>query len=196
MARVFDTGVIIAVFAGGASFLYFVLTAWQSDARRTRRVLRKTRVTPVADLVDGMLACVVGKVELVEGDAEPLTAMITRKPCVAYDTTIQFFRGNDFSVPERVDVTRKMVPFTVVDATGRVRIDAPQAALCNKPAARSERFEERLIEPGATIRIVGSVRIEPERSDHVEHGYREHGRVRATLTGTAKWPLLVDVVED
>jgi hypothetical protein len=189
----FDTGVIMAVFAGGASLLYFVLSAFQSDARRTRRVLRKTRVTPIAELVDGTLACVVGKVEPLEPDVEPLTAMITRTPCVAYDTTIQFFRGNDFSVPERVDVTRKIIPFTIADATGRLRVDAPQAALCNKPAARSERFEERLIVPGATIRIVGSVRIEPERSDHVEHGYREHGRTRATLTGTAKWPLLVDV---
>lgn len=171
--------------------LYFLVNAWRSDARRTRRVLRKTRVTPIDKLVDGTLACVVGKVELPEG--EPLTAMITQKPCVAYDTTIQMFRGNDFSVPERVDVTRKLIPFVVVDGTGRVLVDAPQAALCNRAAARSERFEERLIEPGAMIRIVGSVRIEPERSNHSEHGYREHGAHRATLTGTSKYPLLVDV---
>lgn len=193
MGWVLETGLIVAVFTGGASLLYFVLNAIQSDARRTRRVLRKTRVTPVSGLVDGTLACVVGTVELLDASDPLLTAMITRMPCVAYDTTIQFFRGNDFSVPERVDVTRKMIPFVVSDGTGRVRIDAPQAALCNRPAARSERFEERVIEPGATIRIVGSVRIEPERSDHAEHGYREHGRVFATLTGTAKWPLLIDV---
>jgi len=171
--------------------LFFALNAWRSDARRTRRVLRRSRVTPIDKLVDGQLACVVGTVELEAG--EPLTSMITQKTCVAYDTTIQMFRGNDFSVPERVDVTRKLIPFVVVDKTGRVLIDAPQAALCNRAAARSERFEERVIEPGATIRIVGSVRIEPERSNHSEHGYREHGARRATLTGTAKYPLLVDV---
>lgn len=170
--------------------MYFLTTAWRSDARRTRRVLRRSRVTPIDKLVDGTLACVVGKVEI---ESEPLVAMITRRPCVAYDTTIQMFRGHNFGVPERVDVTRKMIAFTVVDATGRVRIDAPQAALCNRAAARSERFEERVIEPGATIRIIGSVRIEPERSDHAEHGYREHGARRATLTGSAKYPLLVDV---
>jgi hypothetical protein len=186
-----DPTLMVAFATGGASLLYFVVNAWRSDARRTRRVLRKTRVTPIDKLVDGTLACVVGQVQLEQG--EPLSAMITGKPCVAYDTTIQVFRGNDFSVPERVDVTRKLIPFTVVDATGRVLIDAPQAALCNRAAARSERFEERVIEPGATIRIVGSVRIEPQRSDHSEHGYREHGSHRATLTGTSKWPLLVDV---
>jgi hypothetical protein len=186
---VLETGVIVAVLTGGVSLLYFVLDAWRSDARRTRRVLRRQRVTPVSRLVDGQLACVVGTVEL---DGEPLTSMITRRSCVAFDTTIQMFRGNDFTVPERVDVTRRLVPFFVVDASGRVRIDAPEAALCNRPSGRSERYEERVIEPGAVIRIVGSVRIEPERSATGEHGYRS-GETRATLTGTVKYPLLIDV---
>jgi hypothetical protein len=188
---VFDLGVIAAFVTVGSVLLY-VLGPLRSDARRTRRVLRRTRVTPIAELADGMLACVVGKVEL--DGSEPLTAMITRVPCVAFDTTIQVFGKNDFTVPERVDVTRKLVPFTVVDGSGRVRIDAPQAALCNRAAARSERFEERVIPVGATIRIVGSVRLEPERSRAGEHSYRE-GEWRATLTGTKNYPLLVDVEE-
>jgi len=185
-----DPGLLAAMAAVGAPIAYFVLNAWRSDARRTRRVLRKVRVTPIAKLEDGKLACIVGTVEL-EGD--PIVSMITQKPCVAFDTTIQVFRGNDFSVPERVDVTRKLIPFIVTDKTGRIRIDAPQAALCNRASARSERFEERVIEPGALIRIVGSVRLEPERANHGEHGYREHGAHSATLTGTAKYPLLVDL---
>ncbi len=183
-----EAGIIISLVM--SSLAYVVYGAWSADARRTRRVLRRTRVTPVDKLVDGQLACVVGKVELV---GDPLVAMITRTPCVAFDTTVQFFAGNNFTVPERVDVTRRLVPFDVVDATGRVRIDAPQAALCNKPASRNERFEERLIAPGTTIRIVGSVRIEPERSTTGEHHYREAGAVTATLTGTTKYPLLIDV---
>lgn len=184
---VFDLAVLVSLLAGG-SFLYFFVGAYRSDAQRTRRVLRKAKVTPIAQLVDGQLACVVGIVEL---EGEPLVSMITRLPCVAYDTTIQMFRGNDY-IPERVDVTRKLVPFTVVDGTGRVRIDAPQAALCNRAAAKSERFEERVIETGALIRIVGSVRVEPERSVAGEHTYRE-GAWNATLTGTSKYPLLIDV---
>lgn len=185
-----ETGLIVTMFAGGVSLLYFVLDAWSSDARRTRRVLRRTRVTPIAKLVDGTLACVVGRVEL---EGEPLISLITQKPCVAFDTTIQMFAGNTFGVPERVDVTRKLLPFVIVDDTGRVRIDAPQAALCNKPVAKSERFEERLIEPGATIRIVGSVRLEPIASSDGEHAYRETGGKLATLTGTSKYPLLIDL---
>ncbi len=185
-----DAGIVMAIFAGAGSLLYFVVDAFRSDARRTRRVLRRTKVTPVDRLVDNTLACVVGTVEL---DTEPLVSMISQRPCVAYDTTIQMFAGNDFTVPERVDVTRRLVPFVVVDKTGRVRIDAPQAALCNRPVAKNERVEERIIEPGARIRIVGSVRIEPIASTTGEHGYREHGGTTATLTGTAKYPLLIDV---
>jgi uncharacterized membrane protein len=55
--------------------------AWFTDrARHTRRVLRRTRVPRIAELVDGKLACVVGTVE---ADGELLAAMATRRPCVA-----------------------------------------------------------------------------------------------------------------
>jgi hypothetical protein len=187
---VLETGIFLTIFAGAGSLVFFVFDAFRTDARRTRRVLRKTRVTPIANLVDNTLACVVGTVVL---DGEPLVALISHMPCVAYDTTIQMFTGNDFTVPARVDVTRRLVPFIVVDATGKIRIDAPQAALCNRAVAKTERVEERVIVPGDRIRIVGSVRIEPEASTTGEHGYREPGATHATLTGSAKYPLLIDL---
>jgi hypothetical protein len=175
---VLEAGIFISLVV--SSLAYFAYGAWRSDARRTRRVLRRTRVTPIDKLVDGQLACIVGIVEPV---GEPLVAMITRTPCVAYDTTVQFFAGNNFTVPERVDVTRRLVPFDVIDSTGRVRVDAPQAALCNRPSSRNERHEER----------VGSARIEPVASATGEHHYRESGAVNVTLTGTSKYPLLIDL---
>jgi hypothetical protein len=184
---VLEIGILISILVSSAAWVGYL---WRSDANRTRRVLRKARVTRVCDLVDGQLVCIVGRVEPI---GEPLVSMITRIPCVAFDTTIQFFAGNNFTVPERVDVTRQLVPFDVVDATGRVRIDAPQAALCNKPWSRNERHEERLIPPGAKIRIVGSARVEPAASTTGEHHYREAGAVTATLTGTSKYPLLIDL---
>ncbi|MDQ3299309.1 MAG: hypothetical protein M3619_22260, partial [Myxococcota bacterium] len=67
----------------------------------------------------------------------------------------------------------------------------PQAALCNRPVARSERFEERIIENGDLVRIVGSVVLEPARSATGEHSFRE-GAWSATITGTASYPLLID----
>ncbi|MCX5745922.1 MAG: hypothetical protein NT062_25880 [Proteobacteria bacterium] len=91
-------------------------------------------------------------------------------------------------------MTRRVVPFFVVDATGRVRIDAPEVALCNRPVAKGERYEERILEHGATIRIVGSVALDPMM--HVATGrerlFRE-GAFTARLTGTSKFPLLADV---
>ena len=101
-----EAGIFLMMFAGAGSLVYFVSGAFRTDARRTRRVLRRARVTPIAELVDNTLACVVGTVEL---EGEPLIALITRTPCVAYDTTIQMFAGNDFTVPARVDVTRRLV---------------------------------------------------------------------------------------
>jgi hypothetical protein len=171
-----------------------VFGAWYwraDDARRTPRGLPRTRVTKVAALVDGQLACVVGVVEL--ESPVLLTSMIASKRCVAYDTTIYFFNGHNATVPERVDVERRLLPFFVRDASGVVRIDAAEAALCNKPATSSERYHERVIMPGAKIRIVGSVHLEhvPDNGANERH-YRQSTGTKATLTGTKKFPLLID----
>ncbi len=150
----------------------------RSGVGHTRRVMRTTRVTPIAELADGKLACVVGRVER---DDEPLVSILSRRPCVAYEI-VEWHKG----------VRRAIVPFYVVDASGRVRIDAGEAALLQPPTTRGETFEERVIEVGAKVRVVGSVRVEPTVIDASEHGFRE-GATKAQLTGTAKWPLLVDV---
>lgn len=160
---------------------------WTADVARTRRVLRRARVVPIADLVDGQLACIVGVVEL---DGEPLTSMMSREPCVAYDTsTTSFDATGNFSLKK---THRQAVPFFIVDKTGRARIDAPQIALCNSPNARSDRFEERVITVGASVRLVGSVSLDPTRATHSEHTYRA-GQFKATLTGSTNYPLLADV---
>ena len=185
-----DLALASIVGVGGLGALYTWLAIWRDDARRTRRVLKRARVSTIADLVDGRLACVVGRVEI---DGAPLRAMVSKLPCVAYDTTVQFF-GKDFTVPSHVEVERRLVPFYIVDDTGRARVEAPEAALCNRPIARSERFEERIIENGARIRIVGSVVLEPTIAPSPEHGFRE-SKTKATLVGSRKFPLLIDVDE-
>jgi hypothetical protein len=182
--------ILIGVGAGVISFVAFAIHRWRdNDARRTRRVLRKTRVVPIAELVDGQLACIVGRVER---DGALIDSMMEGRPCVAFDTVTQVVSANDVSVSTKI--TRHLVPFFVVDATGRARIDAPQAALCNKPSGQSSNWVERVIEEGDTVRLVGSVVLDPTVVDAKEHGFRE-GAWKATLTGTAKFPLLVDVVD-
>ena len=183
---------LVILIGGGLAAIsgaWLLMSPWRSDARRTRRVLRRTRVTPIADLEDGKLACVVGRVE---ADGELVTALMSRVPCVAYETVVQVFGAVDMTLPKRVDVTREHVPFFVVDDTGRVRVDAAEAALANRAIAKSERFEERIIENGAMIRIVGSVTLEPTMHASGDHSFREGGW-KATLTGTSKFPLLIDV---
>ena len=185
-----DLGVELAplIVLGLLAAVPFAIAMGHSEVRvvrrglsRSRRVLRSARVSPIGELADGKLACVVGKVEL-DGDA--LTSILSRRPCVAYELVEWHSR-----------VRRRMVPFYIRDASGRARVDAPEAALLHAPIERGETFEERILEPGATIRIVGSVRIEPIDRDAREHGFRD-GASAPTLTGTAKYPLLVDVVRD
>lgn len=170
-----------------AAISSMAVTAWyRADARRTRRVLRRARVIRIADLVDGRLACIVGRVE---ADAEPIVSMMAREPCVAFDTTTSAF-GSDGAVI--VSTTRRAVPFYIVDDSGRARVDAPQLALCNKPTSRSDRYEERTIAIGARVRLVGSVSLDPAMQSHADHAYREGG-YKATIVGTSKYPLLADV---
>ena len=188
-AGVEATLIAIILTVGGGIIGYFAHNSWGSDARRTRRVLRRTRVTPIADLADGKLACIVGRVEV---DGELVQSLMSRKQCVAFETVVQVFGNLDMTVPARVDVTRKLVPFFVVDDTGRARIDAAEAALANRPIMKSERFEERVIENGVRVRIVGSCVLDPTMQANAEHAYRV-GAFKATITGTSKYPLLIDL---
>ncbi len=159
--------------------------AWRNPAMRTRRLLRRTRVTPISELVDGELACIVGVVHV---DRSPINAPQTGRPCVAYDTTT--WHVDPAGTFTRVQTARDMVPFFIVDDSGAAWIDAPEAALSN-PAFTGTDYEERLIEDGARVRLVGSVRLMPSRRT-AEVGFRQFA-VSATLTGSKRYPLLVDI---
>jgi hypothetical protein len=186
-----DPLLVAFVGSGAAALVAFAVHRWRDDdARRTRRVLRKARVVPISQLTDGQLACVVGRVER---DGVLIDSMMEGRPCVAFDTITHVVEREDFAAPVSTKSTRHLVPFFVVDATGRVRVDAPQAALCNKPSAKASNWVERIVEEGDTVRLVGSVVLDPAARDAREHGFRE-GAWTATLTGTAKFPLLIDVV--
>ncbi|MEO8705623.1 MAG: hypothetical protein ABI867_36670 [Kofleriaceae bacterium] len=181
---------LVAVILGGVAGAAFGAMRFVTGytARRTRRVLRRARVVPIAKLVDGQLACIVGTVEV---DGEPIESLITRRACVAFDTVTFVNDVNDLTTTVRT--TRRVAPFFVVDAAGdRVRIDAPEVALCNKPVAKADNYEERILEDRARIRIVGSVSLEVTERDANERLFR-HTAFKARLTGTAKYPLLADV---
>ncbi|HUS32186.1 MAG TPA: hypothetical protein VMZ53_26985 [Kofleriaceae bacterium] len=178
---------VLGVGAAGAAGVW--LKRWFRPEQRTRRLLRRTRVTPIKELTDGQLACVVGTIVR---EGELIESLIERKRCVAFDTETNVFDGTGFSSPVRFETTRRMVPFYVVDATGRVRVDAPQVALSNKPIAKGQSFVERVLVEGQRVRLVGSVVLDPTMAGNAEHHFRETGGVHATLTGTAKFPLLAD----
>jgi hypothetical protein len=185
-----EVALIAFVVTLGAGISGYFAHAWfGGDARRTRRVLRRTRVTKIAELEDGRLACIVGRVE---AEGALVQSLMSRKDCVAFETIVQVFGNLDMTVPARVEVTRKHVAFSVVDDSGRARVDAAEAALANSPAMKSERFEERVIMNGARVRIVGSVVLDPTMQATTEHAYRE-GAFKATITGTSKYPLLIDL---
>ena len=182
-----DISVVFIVLSGIAGAAYAATRlGGNRDARRTRRVLRKARVVPIAELVDGQLACIVGRVEI---DGEPVESLVLRRQCVAFDTITTPIIGNEMTATVRV--TRRMTPFFVVDDSGRARVDAPEVALCNKPSAKGETYEERIVEDGDRIRIVGSVSLDPTLAS-TDQLFRQ-GAFKARITGTAKYPLLADV---
>ena len=182
-----EIAVTVAMLSGIAGAAYaLVRLAGDRDARRTRRVLRKARVVPIADLVDGQLACVVGRVEIA---GHPIESLVMRQPCVAFDTVTKPLVHNNLMTQLRV--TRRMVPFYVIDDSGRAWVDAPEVALCNKPIAKGETYEERILVDGARVRIVGSVSLDP--APQTDKELFRHGGVRARITGTSKYPLLADV---
>jgi len=174
----------------GAGVVGIARRWWNSPISRTRRLLRRTRVTPIAELTGDVLACVVGRVEL---DGDGLIGPLSGRACVAYDHEIKTVDGPGMFTTTRVQ--RRVVPFYVVDATGRARVFAAEAALSNRPASRGPNHVERVIEPGMRIRIVGSVIVDPDFARSSERGYRD-GAVRFTLTGSARFPLLVDEMPD
>ena len=181
--------VIVTAVLSAVSGVVYALARWNTDARRTRRVLRRARVVRIADLVDGQLACIVGRVEL-PADIKPITSLMLRAECVAFDTETTTFTGGDL-ITVSTTTTRQAIPFYVVDDTGRARIDAPQLALCNNPVGRTDRYVERVLAVGMRVRIVGSVSLDPTLQADPEHHFRE-SRFKATLTGTAKFPMLAD----
>lgn len=188
--RVEATLIALLMTLGGGVAGYFAHAWFGSDARRTRRFLRRQRVTPIAELTDGKLACIVGRIE---ADGALAESLMSRQECIAFETVVQVFGSLDMTLPARVDVTRKLVPFFIVDDSGgRARVDAAEAALANRPLMRSERFEERVIPNGARVRILGSVVLDPTMTAHGDHSYRT-GAFKATITGTAKYPLLIDL---
>ena len=76
-ARVEATLIALLASIGGA-IVGFIAHAWfGADAKRTRRVLRRTRVTPIADLSDGTLACIVGRIE---AEGELVQSLMSRQP--------------------------------------------------------------------------------------------------------------------
>src|SRR5688500_6109762 len=116
----------------GAGIVAVTAQHWfGANARRIRRALRKTRVTRIADLADGKLACIVGGVK---AEGASVQSLMSRKECVAFETVVQVFRrdmalkriGIEHTVFVRVDVTRKLVPFYIVDESGRARVDGAE----------------------------------------------------------------------
>jgi hypothetical protein len=175
----------IIIASGGAAAAWIHVRFGWSAAQRTRRLLRRTRVQPIAQVPDGKLACVVGRVELAA--ERTLRSLATQRDCVAYETKIYV----EWAGIVEVTVRRLAVPFFVVDASGRALVDAQEAALSNRPVARSALCVERVIEPGMRVRLVGSVVRAPIIDHAAEVGFRD-GATDVTITGTAKYPLLVD----
>ncbi len=108
-------------FVAGAVALYVYATTWGSEAARLRRSLKRLPQRPIAELSDGEMARVVGKVVLAE---KKLAAPLTGRPCAAYESWVEeptkYYRSPGFWAQRAFE--HKSVDFYIEDESGRVEV--------------------------------------------------------------------------
>jgi hypothetical protein len=118
----------------------FGLGIWQwysSRAQRTRRAMRGTPRTPIADLTEGAMVRVVGRVV----GGSPLASPLGERPCVYYCVILES-PGRLGDYEERFREERG-VEFVIDDGTGCVLIDPKPPVSAQLDDEREQLFSSR-----------------------------------------------------
>ncbi len=188
------------------------LTHGKDVVRELARVSR----TRIIDVPDGARRMITGTARL---DGPAAIAALTGRPCCAWVVTIDEVGMGDWV---QRGVVVQGVPFTVRDESGDARVipdrarigsaghivlryphhalmDAERALYTqlavhlNYPDTSKVRFTERVILPGAPLRVYGYCQREPDRASMNADvsGYRGDVPTRPVLSSTRRAPLLI-----
>ena len=181
---------------------------WQAQPRtRARRLLRKTRNAPIAEIKDGEWVKVTGLAHAIG----PIgTSLVGERKCIGYQVQVQCLENKDVMVLRR----ESCAPFTITDGTATVEVDGPflfaidwehEWSIVTAERLRILRecgirtrglifwrrfaYREALIKPGDPVTVLGLASFEPDptepptdlRSPALKIHLRGSGNQRATL---------------
>lgn len=107
-----------AIVVGGA--LAIQAAFWQAQPRtRGRRLLRKARNVPIAEIKDGEWVKVTGLAHAI-GSVGP--SLMGRRPCIGFQVEVQRLDRNSSAIVLRQE---SCPAFTITDGTGTVQVDGP-----------------------------------------------------------------------
>lgn len=186
----FDVRTLLPL-VGSAVFLTSLAYRRYSAEGRRIHALKSTPRTSVADVADGTLVKVVGRVVLLERLSSPYT----RTPCCCYRSCLcRWIAEHDDAKDMVKDEEDRWRDFLIDDGTGCALVSlahAPEWAFERRELLVEEggdgqwRPYEWTLTAGETIAAVGVARRRPDRRVTVEAGYRE-----AALPVVLESPLL------
>lgn len=196
--------------------MWWLFAPRPTHGKEVLRELGHVRTTRISEVADGARRMISGTAELA---GPPAIAGLTGRPCCGWVVTIDEVGMGD-SVQRGVVV--QGVPFIVRDASGHARVLPDRArigvpghivlrhprhalldderalytqlgVLLNYPDTSKLRFTERVILPGAPVRVYGYCQREPDRAamDADVSGYRGDVPTRPVLSSTRRAPLLI-----
>jgi len=154
---------------------------WAQPRTRGRRLLRKARNVPIAEIKDGEWVKVTGVAHAI-GPIE--TSLVGRRECIGFHVQVQRLGGRSAGV---VVLERESCPaFTITDETGTVVVDGPflfaidwdvwstataahlrilkESGVHGRTFWHRFAYREGLIQPGDVITVLGLATFEPDPS--------------------------------
>lgn len=177
----------------GIPVLWGMGAAYERFSREGRRIhaLKATPRTSIADVADGALVKVVGRVVLLE----KLVSPYTRTPCCCYRTLMwRWVSDGNHGAHAVRDEEDRWRDFLIDDGTGRALVSLPSSPTWAFPRevlqveegdVEQWRPYEWTLTAGEVIAAVGVARRRPDRRVTAETGYRE-----AALPVVLELPLL------
>jgi len=172
-----DPVLIVAIVVSAA--VAFPAAIWWAQPRtRARRLLRKVRNVPIAEIKDGAWVKVTGAAHAIGPIA---TALVSRRDCIGFQVQVQQLEGMSAGIVLR----RESCPtFAITDETGTVEVDGPflfaidwgawsimtathlrilkEGGIHGRRFWRRFSFRESLIQPGDVITVFGLATFEPD----------------------------------
>lgn len=180
-----------------------VLSWWFSEAAKIRRALRAARRVPIAEVREGEVVRVTGRVR---GVSELLRAPLSGRPCVFFEVTVEEYRSSGKSGRwVRILREQEAMDFLVEDGTGKALVRADgMRVLAQRDHEQSSgtfndatpeleaflarhgekstgwifnrrlRYREGIFEPGETVTVLGEAHWEQDPDPETAGtGYRD-----------------------